>query len=244
MLNSIKNIIPLSLLNMIRRARARWIYGQYLGMSRQQIFQHIYKNQVWGRSPQADSFHSGTGSRDDQVVRPYIDALSAWLRQLPLKPSILDLGCGDFFVGSQLRAHCNSYIACDIVPELIEHHRSKYASLNVEFKCLDLAQEELPDAQIVVVRQVLQHLDNKSIALFCKGLKPSHQYLVLTEHIPRNSSFAANRDKPAGPDTRIGLNSGVVLTQAPFFLKIKNQFNLCEIEENGGVIQTLVYELN
>ncbi len=244
MFNSLKHLIPLSLLNMIRRARARWAYRRYQNMSRQQIFQHIYKNQVWGRSSKADGFYSGTGSHDDQVVRPYIAALSAWLNQLPHKPIVLDLGCGDFFVGSQVLAHCKSYIACDIVPELIESHRVKYAHLNVVFKCMDLAHQELPDAQVVVVRQVLQHLDNKSISLFCNSLMPSHQYLVLTEHIPRNSSFVANRDKPAGPDTRIGLNSGVVLTQAPFSLKIKNQQTLCEIEENGGVIQTLVYELN
>jgi 2-polyprenyl-3-methyl-5-hydroxy-6-metoxy-1,4-benzoquinol methylase len=244
MLNTLKQLIPLPLLNSVRRFRTRWAYRDYRHMSRQQVFQHIYKNGVWGAAAGENGFYSGTGSHDASVVQPYVSAVGAWLSQLPHKPTALDLGCGDFSVGSQLRTHCGAYTACDIVPELIESHRKNHAALAVDFRCLDLANDPLPDAEVIFVRQVLQHLDNHSIAQFCKQLAGRHAYLVVTEHIPRNAQFVANKDKPSGPDTRIGYNSGVILTQAPFSLRIKNQTVLCEVPENGGVIQTLVYQLS
>jgi hypothetical protein len=244
MLNSLKHLMPLSALNAIRRLRTQWAYRGYRDMSRQQVFQHIYKNGVWGATKDKAHFYSGTGSHDVTVVQPYVNAVSRWLNQLPHKPAALDLGCGDFSVGSQLRKHIASYIACDIVPELIDSHRKNYVALNVDFRCLDLAHDPLPDAEVIFVRQVLQHLDNQSIAQFCRKLSGRSGYLVVTEHIPQNAQFAANRDKPSGPDTRIGYNSGVILTQAPFNLKIKHQEVLCEVPENGGVIQTLVYQLS
>jgi SAM-dependent methyltransferase len=244
MLNTIKQLIPLNLLNGIRRLRTRWAYRDYQQMSRQQVFQHIYKNDVWGAAAGEKGFYSGTGSHDASVVQPYVSAVGAWLSTLPHKPAVLDLGCGDFSVGLQLRAHCGTYIACDIVPELIESHRKKHASSAVDFRCLDLVHDPLPDVEVIFVRQVLQHLDNQSVAQFCKQLAGRQTYLIVTEHIPRNAQFVANKDKPSGPDTRIGYNSGVILTQAPFSLKIENQTVLCEVPENGGVIQTLVYQLS
>ncbi|NJS36640.1 MAG: class I SAM-dependent methyltransferase [Brachymonas sp.] len=188
-------------------------------------------------------FYSGTGSHDHKIVQPYVKAITAWLSKHPQKLSAVDLGCGDFSVGSQIRSYCSSFTACDIVPELITSHQNNYRSLDVDFRCLDLAQDELPQADVVFVRQVLQHLDNHSISQFCSKLTQKFSYLILTEHIPRNAQFVSNRDKPSGPDTRIGYNSGVVLTDQPFKISVQHSEVLCEVSENGGVIQTIAYQL-
>ena len=48
-----------------------------------------------------------------------------FLLSLPKKPDVVDLGCGDFVIGSKLRKFCNKYIAVDIVDELINFNKKK-----------------------------------------------------------------------------------------------------------------------
>ena len=73
------------------------------------------------------------------------------------------MGCGDFVVGSKIRSLCNQYIACDIVAPLIEYNKKKYQPLNVDFRTLNLISDNLPSADVVFIRQVLQHLSNIEI---------------------------------------------------------------------------------
>ena len=116
-------------------------------------------------------------------------------------------------------------------------------TLNVNFIEMDIITEELPLGDLVFLRQVLQHLSNKQISQIIHKLKSKYQYLVITEHLPMSKNFKPNKDKPQGPDIRLGVNSGVVLSMPPFNLKVLNQTILCEVEEGNGIIQTLVYQL-
>ena len=73
------------------------------------IFTQTYESQFWGCSNDpADRFFSGHGSRDPIVVAPYLASVRGLLHGLRLangkKPSVIDIGCGDFFVGSRLES--------------------------------------------------------------------------------------------------------------------------------------------
>jgi hypothetical protein len=68
-------------------------------------------------------------------------------------------------------------------------------------------------------------------------------YLLLTEHLPSENEFVANRDKASGTDIRLGIGSGVVLTQPPFNLKFKSEKILLSVPQFGGSIVTTFYEL-
>jgi hypothetical protein len=69
-------------------------------------------------------------------------------------------------VGSQIRKFCGRYIACDVVPGLIDFIKRQFEDLDVEFKLLDLVKDEFPAGDVALIRQVLQHLSNDQIARF------------------------------------------------------------------------------
>jgi hypothetical protein len=156
------------------------------------------------------------------------------------------LGSGDYTVGEQLRPHCGRYVACDIVPALIQRNKAKFATAQVDFRCIDIIEDDLPDGDIVFLRQVLQHLNNAQISKVVQKLY-RYKFLVLTEHVPTNPAFTPNRDKPTGGGTRLPQASGVVLTEPPFLLRAKSESVICTTNESialrSGIIKTTLYEL-
>jgi hypothetical protein len=203
---------------------------------------------MWGKSDDpSQPFYSGSGSHDNRITQLYVSHVTSFFKNLPNKPDIVDLGCGDFAIGSKIRQYCNHYIACDIVPALITHNKVKYKNLNVNFEVLDLNNDTLPSGDIVIIRQVLQHLTNAQIQRLIPKISLSYKILILTEHLPKSNTFLPNIDKPEGMDIRFdikaGYNSGVVLTKHPFNLRVLEEQIICEVEENGGVIRTTLYRL-
>ncbi len=216
----------------------------FQGLNTQEIFTKIYAERLWGHSGQAEHvFWSGTGSHVEATVRPYVSAVAGFLASLGDKPDVVDLGCGDFAVGAQLRPFCNGYVACDIVPPLVEFNRVRFRSLEVDFQLLNIATDPLPRGDVAMIRQVLQHLSNAEILGVVRQVEQNFKHLVLTEHLPSEPGFTPNLDKPTGRDIRMGIGSGIVLTAAPFNLKPLAERTLCEAAEAGGVIRTTVYQL-
>lgn len=214
------------------------------GRPAKETFRSIYLNGLWGRSSDPDRpFFSGPGSDNPRIVGEYIRAVSSFLSRLPRPPSVLDLGCGDFEVGRKLRALCSEYIACDIVPELIEHNRRRFVGANVDFRILDLIADPLPEAEIVVIRQVLQHLSNNQIISLIPKLQVRQGFLIVTEHLPSEPNFRHNLDHRNESSIRVYNRSGVVLTSPPFNLVVKSALKLCEVVEAPGVICTTLYSL-
>ncbi len=129
--------------------------------------------------------------------------------------SIVDLGCGDFSVGRQiLEGSSVRYTGIDVVPELIEHHKSTVQHPRASFQCADITNDPLPAADLCLVRQVLQHLSNGEIVRVLANLRNFSQILI-SEDVPVHpKSF--NRDKPHGPDVRSYYGSGVYVERPPF----------------------------
>lgn len=220
-------------------------WKRYNNASVKEVFTRIYEEGHWGKSGDPDNpFFSGRGSHAGPIVNGYVDGVRAFLSSLPRKPSALDLGCGDFNVGSQLRAFCSDYIACDIVSPLIEHNKQKFKDLDVDFRVLDLIEDDLPAADVIFIRQVLQHLSNAQIQRVVDKLATRCKYLLVTEHLPKDAGFIPNRDKPAGASIRLNLGSGVVLSAPPFNLKSVSQKVLVDISEGNGLLRTMLYELS
>jgi SAM-dependent methyltransferase len=180
-----------------------------------------------------------------KIVSVYVKVVSDFLNSLSFenKPDVVDLGCGDFNVGSQLRKFCRNYIACDIVPGLIDYNRSKFESLSVDFRVINIVADELPPGDVVFVRQVFQHLSNQQIGHILQKIVKNYKYLILTEHLPGEASFVPNVDKLPGPDIRTGVGSGIVITSSPFDFKSRREVLLCRACEGGGFIETKLFIL-
>jgi 2-polyprenyl-3-methyl-5-hydroxy-6-metoxy-1,4-benzoquinol methylase len=244
---TIKLRIKKNLPNWLLKLRQNYLNKKYLikfdNLSAQEIFTKIYEDGAWGKSKDpAQLFYSGVGSHDDSIVGSYIKSIESFFSKFEIKPNAVDLGCGDFYVGSKVRQLFDNYIACDIVEPVINFNKEKYKKLKVDFRVLDITKDELPDGDIVFIRQVLQHLSNEQICEAIPKIISKYKYLILTEHLPSSDTFVHNLDHPTGPDTRVELNSGVVLTSAPFNLKVFEDIFLCEVaHELGGVIRTNIY---
>lgn len=204
-------------------------------------FAEIYRRGLWG-SDAGSLYYSGVGSHKPVIVDPYIEAVRSFASTHLPGADAVDLGCGDFNVGSKLCDIFRQTIACDIVSELLDHNKERFKTLPVKFVKLDIVRDKLPDGRVAFLRQVLQHLSNDSIIRIIDKLY-AYQYIIVTEHVPFNRSFQPNMDKPDGIDIRPDHGSGVLLTAAPFSLKIQSEHMLCEVADGIGLIRTTAYKL-
>jgi len=220
----IKRRLPAPVPRLVRYYKNR----EYNNLSTEQIFTKIYESGVWGKSAdRASPFYSGSGSHKADEVAVYVQSVANFLRSFKVKPDVVDLGCGDFTVGRQVRGFCKRYIACAVVPSLIAFNQAQFKDLDVGFKILDLIKNELPLGDVAFVRQVLQHLSNDQISKFVSRV--SYNFLVVTEHLPSRAKFEHNVDKLTGAGTRMGHESGIVLTPPPFNLRPKMEKELCRV---------------
>jgi SAM-dependent methyltransferase len=218
---------------------------KYKGRPVEDIFSAIYEERKWGAESDSD-YSSGSGSHCESAVLPYVKAVRQFLESLPNPPSVVDLGCGDFNVGKQIRPYCGRYVACDVVPALIRRNKSKFGNTHVDFRCIDIIEDDLPQGDVVFLRQVLQHLSNAQILKVVHKLY-RYNFLVLTEHVPANPCFRPNRDKVTGGRVRLPQGSGVVLTEPPFRLRTRSESIICitnqSLDQYPGLIKTLLYDL-
>ncbi|MES2590069.1 MAG: class I SAM-dependent methyltransferase [Bacteroidota bacterium] len=201
----------------------------------------IYEKNLWGDNQSA--FFSGVGSHDSEIVKPYLEAVILFLQSFNEPLSVCDLGCGDFNVGKELVKHTKKYWAIDIVQELIDYNKEKFKEDKLEFMCLDISIDNLPKADCIILRQVLQHLSNNEILCILNKLK-DYKYLILTEHLP-SGEFTANKDIISGQGIRLKKQSGVKLTSAPFNLKVKEEKELLTftLKDGKSRIITSLFEI-
>ncbi|SDS10092.1 Methyltransferase domain-containing protein [Gillisia sp. Hel1_33_143] len=201
----------------------------------------IYEKNLWGSNQ--SEFYSGLGSHDPEIINPYLEVVSSFLSTFNPRLTVCDLGCGDFNVGSKLIDFTKKYYAIDIVESLIEYNKTRFKEEDLKFLCLDIAEDSLPVADCVIVRQVLQHLSNAEVARVVKKLI-DFKYVILTEHLP-DKNFEPNMDIISGQGTRLKKNSGINLLASPFNLEVYRQRELLSVRSPNfkGFIVTTLYQL-
>lgn len=207
--------------------------------STKDAMQQVYEKNLWGSG--GEDFYSGEGSHKPEIVKPYVEKLIAFLSSFEKPISVCDLGCGDFNVGKELVGHAKNFIAVDIVPELIERNKEKYKAPKLEFLCLDVAKDTLPNTECAILRQVLQHISNDEVKQVAAKLV-NYKYVIVTEHLP-NKDFTPNVDIISGQGTRLKKQSGINLLLAPFNLKVVAQRELLKVIDEHGIIVTVLYKM-
>src|SRR5262245_52014706 len=121
------------------------------------VFSEIYERRVWGRG-------SGEGSLPEHTSG-YRTFLERFLREQQVR-SVVDYGCGDWQFSRLIDWSGIDYLGLDLVDTLIEHHRAAYGARNVRFEALDGVPAELPDADLIILKDVLQHWSHRTIESF------------------------------------------------------------------------------
>jgi len=211
-------------------------------MSPAEVFSEIYRRKMWGSAAKSD-YCSGQGSHYQSIVNPYIESVRRFLSEFSTPPNAVDLGCGDFNVGSQLTDCCGQFVATDVVPDLIGRNARVFAHLNVSFRRLDIISDDLPVGDVAFLRQVAQHLTNAQIAQIIPKLY-QYRWVVVSEHLPSLEGFVPNLDKPLGSGVRVP-RSGVVLSAPPFNLRALEVKPLCSVplNEMSGIVRTVAYRM-
>ena len=234
----IKSILPESIYLFLNKIRLFVINFRYKSKNNTEIFSEIYNKKLWNKKSNR-LFDSGTGSHEKSIVEKYSEAINSFISEQ--KYVVVDLGCGDFNIAEQYYKNCKKYYGIDVVPDLISELNKRYNNDNAEFLNLDAALDDLPDGDVILIKEVLQHLTNSDIQKIALKLN-KYKYTIVTESFPFNLA-KPNLDKIKGPLSRSYRNSAVILHEHPFNLVYRKKTELLKIyRKDIGYLITYLYE--
>lgn len=214
-MSSIKNIIKSIIPHFFYEWRLKKQLERFENKSLGDVFSTIYAENLWGGK--TGEFCSGSGTINPHTIK-YVKVITEFIHKNKIG-TVLDVGCGDFSVMKNVVEKTNiKFIGGDIVPDLIKHHQQLYANERISFQVLNAVEDILPDADLCLIRQVLQHLSNEQIQQILEKTK-KFKYVIITEHVPIETTIRANLDKKAGPDIRVYKKSGVFIDLPPYSYK-------------------------
>jgi len=172
-------------------------------MSNAEVFSKIYKEDLW---------HGGSGAGSKlENVKEYVEILQKYIDKPEVK-TVLDLGCGDWQFSKFLDLSSVSYLGVDVVESVIESNSTSYSASNIKFISRDITTYEVPKADLIICKDVLQHLCNKDvITILVKIITSSKFSLITNDFKPENTE---NKDIDNG-DYRC-----LDLTLSPFYLDV------------------------
>lgn len=169
-------------------------------------FTNIYKHGVWGRNSQNQGT-SGEGSRLD-TTEEYRAFLQEFLKAFHIK-TVVDFGCGDWEFSQTINWNGIDYIGYDIVKTVIDRNIQKYATDHIKFYHANALNVKLPEADLLICKDVLQHLSNQKIKRFCDQMN-KFKYCLITNDVNSETLTSDNHNIGDGGYRRLDI------TQPPF----------------------------
>ena len=154
-------------------------------------FNRIYAEGTWGKDV-AGKGTSGTGSTVE-ITREYRVYVEHFMKKHSVK-SVVDAGCGDWSFSSTMDWGDASYLGVDIASDVIAAVRNKHEKGRIKFQVGDIT-DELPAAELLISKDVLQHLSNELVHKFIRNnlRKGKYKWVILT-----NDRGSENRDVASG----------------------------------------------
>jgi SAM-dependent methyltransferase len=188
--------------------------GHGSGMSDR--FVEIYRTNEWG-----SEFKSGPGSAPEKN-KAYIQILTDTIAKVGAV-SVVDFGCGDWSFSRSADWSGIDYTGVDVVPELVADLNVRYGAENIRFVVGDSPVSHIPDADLLISKDVLQHWSNEAVAAFLPRLG-QFKYAILTNDLKifRKDWRSLWRYRPtseANADTTMGGYRPLDLRAEPFGLE-------------------------
>ena len=172
------------------------LFGTYSNVK--DVFESIYENAIWGGG-------SGAGSDLSRTV-VYVAYVQHIMDKYSVK-SVVDIGCGDWRFSKYIDFSGCKYLGVDIVESVISANIKNYGNNNIIFQLGNATEFEIPKCDLLLCKDVLQHLSNKNVRAIL------HKSRVATRALFTNDFYPVNEDCNDG-DTR-PLN----IASAPFDMK-------------------------
>lgn len=135
------------------------------------VFEDIYKKNVW-------TYGSGHGSLP-KVTKGYRKFLRKFIENHDIK-SVVDFGCGDWQFSQFINWDGVDYLGYDVVKNLITTNQNIYGKENISFQITPKNWKDLESADLLIVKDVLQHLSNKEVKKFIEDIKDKYRYVLIT----------------------------------------------------------------
>lgn len=129
------------------------------GLSEEERFSLIYKARYW--KGLGEGSLSGEGSSLAATAN-IVAALPSLLARLDIR-SMLDVPCGDWYWMSKVDLGNTAYIGGDIVEELVRENQRLHGRLGREFHKVNLISDDLPQMDLIFVRDCFVHLEPEQI---------------------------------------------------------------------------------
>jgi SAM-dependent methyltransferase len=133
-------------------------------------FTEIYKANEWG-------YGSGVGSLPLNNI-DYMKFIKMFIERNDIR-SVVDFGCGDWQFSRYVGWETVTYTGFDIVESVVAQNQSVFGRNNVSFRVFR-SETELPSADLLICKDVFQHLSNKSIQRHLRMFKPRYGLLLIT----------------------------------------------------------------
>lgn len=195
--------------------------------SRKDVFEAVYHNHTWGGESR-----SGPGSDPLNTVA-YIGFINRWLAAHPDCKHIVEIGCGDWATSQLINlTSIQTYTGYDIVPEVIARNVATHQSSQVQFVCADFLEEPPVEGDLLIVKDVLQHLSNASVFRFIQQVLPRYRYAIIVNDV-RRFQVLLFLGVPVGwkniqipnADVSDGGSRPIRLDSPPFLLPVAERFS-------------------
>lgn len=163
-------------------------------MSHKDIFNDIYRTRHWGNG-------SGPGSSVKNTTR-YRWFIQNFLISNNIK-SVVDIGCGDWQFSRHIDWKGVHYLGLD-VSDVVLANTKNFAGEGIEFREIDAVHDELPTADLVIIKDVLQHWNNQDVLKFLPKLN-NFRTALITNGFPPERRHALNKNIKTGQQRPIDL---------------------------------------
>ncbi len=153
-------------------------------------FERIYELRLWGQSAEGEPL-SGAGSTSEFTVG-YRAFLEEFLERHEIL-SVVDAGSGDWEFSKLIDWGSATCLGIDISRGMIDRTQRLYGSDRVRFELGDL-RRTLPAADLLICKDVLQHLSNDEVHAFLRENLRSGRYSWALISNDRSDSGPINRD--------------------------------------------------
>jgi SAM-dependent methyltransferase len=191
-----------------------WIAHGYWAVSSspltREAFENIYKDATWGANAEKVG-SSGPGSTLESTFL-YRKYLEKFLKDAEIR-SVVDAGCGDWEFSQAIDWTGIDYKGFDIVPAVIEEDKKKYGKPHIQFFVGNIVTDDLPRADLLICKHVLQHLPSADVQQFLKKQLPKYKHVLIMNGVDPITLTSDN------PDIPVGAYRHLDMTKPPFNLK-------------------------
>lgn len=144
-------------------------------MNNKFIFENIYKQGLWNDNRE-DIPLSGPGSSLENT-KSFVNFLDNFIKEKNIT-TCCDLGCGDLTWLKFTKAFTIDYTGIDIVESLIQQHKTLYP--DKKFYNKNIVTDDIPKSDLILIRDVIFHMDLSEINLLFENIKDKFKYLIVT----------------------------------------------------------------